>query len=79
VLSGEIKPNLGNIQNPPEWNEIIEFYRGSTLQDYFKKMSENNLKIAHKPQYVDKIPKAVSGKVGDLLEKVNERKNLESW
>jgi len=78
VLSGEIKPNLGNIQNPPEWNEIIEFYRGSTLQDYFKKMSENNLKIAHKPQYVDKIPKAVSGKVGDLLEKVNERKNLES-
>ena len=78
VLSGEIKPNLGNIQNPPEWNEIIEFYRGSTLQDYFKKMSGNNLKIAHKPQYVDKIPKAVSGKVGDLLEKVNERKNLES-
>jgi len=78
VLSGEIKPNLGNIQNPPEWNEIIEFYRGSTLQDYFKKMSENNLKIAHKPQYVDKIPKAVSGKVGDLLEKVNERNNLES-
>jgi len=41
-------------------------------------MSENNLKIAHKPQYVDKIPKAVSGKVGDLLEKVNERKNLAS-
>jgi ATP-binding cassette subfamily E protein 1 len=74
VLSGEIKPNLGNFQNPPEWSEIIEFYRGSTLQDYFKKMSENNLKVAHKPQYVDKIPKAVSGKVGDLLEKVNERK-----
>jgi ATP-binding cassette subfamily E protein 1 len=37
-------------------------------------MSENNLKIAHKPQYVDKIPKAVSGKVGELLEKVDERK-----
>jgi ATP-binding cassette subfamily E protein 1 len=37
-------------------------------------MSENNLKVAHKPQYVDKIPKAVSGKVGELLEKVNERK-----
>ncbi len=37
-------------------------------------MSENNLKVAHKPQYVDKIPKAVSGKVGELLEKVDERK-----
>jgi ATP-binding cassette subfamily E protein 1 len=78
VLSGEIKPNLGNFQTPPEWNEIIEFYRGSTLQDYFKKLSENRLKIAHKPQYVDKIPKAVSGKVGDLLEKVNERKNMQT-
>ncbi len=74
VLSGEVKPNLGNFQNPPDWDEIIQFYRGSTLQDYFQKMSENNLKVAHKPQYVDKIPKAVSGKVGELLEKVDERK-----
>jgi ATP-binding cassette subfamily E protein 1 len=41
-------------------------------------MSENNLKIAHKPQYVDKIPKAVSGKVGEVLEKVDERKILQT-
>jgi ATP-binding cassette subfamily E protein 1 len=77
VLSGEIKPNLGNYQNPPDWNEIIQYYRGSALQDYFRKMSENNLKIANKPQYVDKIPKAVSGKVGELLDKVDERKLLD--
>jgi ATP-binding cassette subfamily E protein 1 len=77
VLSGEIKPNLGEYDKPPEWTEIIQYYRGSTLQDYFLKMSQNNLKIAHKPQYVDKIPKAVTGKVGDLLEKVNERKILD--
>jgi ATP-binding cassette subfamily E protein 1 len=77
VLSGEVKPNLGNYQTPPEWNEIIRYYRGSVLQDYFRRTSENNLKIAHKPQYVDKIPKAVSGKVGELLEKVDERKLLD--
>jgi ATP-binding cassette subfamily E protein 1 len=77
VLSGEIKPNLGDYQNPPDWNEIIQYYRGSALQNYFRKMSENNLKIAHKPQYVDKIPKAISGKVGELLEKVDERKLLD--
>src|SRR3972149_2703620 len=76
VLSGEVKPNLGDFKEPPEWNEIIEFYRGSTLQDYFRRISENNLKVAHKPQYVDKIPKAVTGKVGELLEKVDERKLL---
>jgi ATP-binding cassette subfamily E protein 1 len=78
VLSGEVKPNLGNYQTPPGWNEIIQYYRGSTLQDYFRRISENNLKIAHKPQYVDKIPKAVSGKVGELLEKVDERKLLDN-
>ncbi|UCF45487.1 MAG: ribosome biogenesis/translation initiation ATPase RLI [Candidatus Bathyarchaeota archaeon] len=75
VLSGEIKLNLGSFQNPPQWDSIIKYYRGSILQDYFQRMSENNLKVVHKPQYVDKIPKAVSGKVGELLEKVNERKN----
>jgi ATP-binding cassette subfamily E protein 1 len=76
VLSGEIKPNLGEFQKPPEWTEIIQHYRGSTLQEYFQRISENNLKVANKPQYVDKIPKAVSGKVSELLEKVDERKVL---
>ncbi|HEY4675182.1 MAG TPA: ribosome biogenesis/translation initiation ATPase RLI [Candidatus Bathyarchaeia archaeon] len=77
VLSGEIKPNLGNYKQSPEWAEIIQHFRGSTLQDYFQKISDNRLKVSHKPQYVDKIPKAVSGNVGELLEKVDERKKLE--
>jgi len=77
VLSGEVKPNLGKFENPPDWNEIIQFYRGSTLQDYFQRISENKLKLAHKPQYVDKIPKAISGKVSELLVKVNERNLLD--
>lgn len=78
ILSGEIKPNLGRYDNPPSWEEIIQFYRGSTLQDYFKKMAEGKLKVWHKPQYVDKIPKVVSGNVGELLEKVGERKKLDA-
>jgi ATP-binding cassette subfamily E protein 1 len=73
VLSGEFKPNLGDFENPPEWSTLIQHYRGSTLQEYFQKMSENKLKVSHKPQYVDKIPKAVSGKVSELLERVDER------
>jgi len=78
VLSGEVKPNLGNYENPPSWSEIIKYFRGSTLQDYFQKMSEGKLRVVHKLQYVDKIPKVVSGKVGELLEKVDERKVLDS-
>ncbi|MGA3289358.1 MAG: ribosome biogenesis/translation initiation ATPase RLI [Candidatus Bathyarchaeia archaeon] len=78
VFSGEIKPNLGTYDNPPDWPEIIQYYRGSSLQDYFQKMSEKKLKVSSKPQYVDKIPKAVSGKVGDLLENVDERGQLDA-
>ncbi|GJD10174.1 ABC transporter E family member 2 [Galdieria sulphuraria] len=34
---------------------------------------EDNLKAIIKPQYVDQIPRAVSGTVGNLLEKKNDR------
>jgi ATP-binding cassette subfamily E protein 1 len=76
VLSGEIKLNLGNYKEPPDWPQLIQHFRGSTLQEYFQKLSDDKLKILHKPQYVDKIPRVVSGNVGDLLEKVDERDKL---
>jgi len=76
VLSGETRPNLGNYENPPDWLDIVKNYRGSTLQDYFLKLSKDSLRVAHKPQYVDKIPRVVAGKVSELLEKVNERDRL---
>jgi ATP-binding cassette subfamily E protein 1 len=78
ILSGEVEPNLGNYEKPPDWNQVIQHFRGSTLQEYFQKMSEKKLKVSHKPQYVDRLPRAITGKVGDLLEKVDERKCLES-
>jgi ATP-binding cassette subfamily E protein 1 len=77
IFSGELKLNLGNYENPPDWAEIIRHFRGSTLQDYVQKMSEGELKVSYKPQYVDKISKAVSGKAGELLEKVDERGRLD--
>jgi len=77
ILSGEVKLNLGNYKDSPNWSEIVTHFRGSTLQEYFQSMAEGKLKISHKPQYVDKIPKVVSGNVGELLEKVNERVNLD--
>jgi len=73
ILSGEAKLNLGKHAEPPDWHEIIQHFRGSTLQEYLQRLSEKRLKVVHKPQYVDKLPQAVSGKVEDLLKKVNER------
>ena len=76
ILSGEVKLNLGEYANPPDWLEVTRYFRGSTLQTYFQHMSDGSLKVVHKPQYVDKIPKVVSGKVGELLEKTDERGKL---
>jgi len=76
ILSGEIKPNLGKYGEPPEWTQLIQHFRGSTLQEYFQRLSEGNMKVVHKPQYVDRISRVVSGKVGELLEKVDERNKL---
>ncbi len=77
ILSGEVKLNLGNYEKPPDWDEIVQHFRGSTLQDYFQKMGEDKLGVSHKPQYVDKISKVVSGNVGEVLRKVDERKKLD--
>lgn len=77
ILSGEFKPNLGRYDDPPDWSELIQHFRGSTLQEYFLKLSEGKMKVVHKPQYVDRISRVVSGEVGKLLEKVDERNKLE--
>ena len=60
ILAGKIKPNLGRFENPPDWQEIMNYFRGSELQNYFQKIIENNLKAVIKPQYVDKIPKVIN-------------------
>ncbi len=73
ILAGEIKPNLGEFANPPDWLSIIKYYRGSVLQDFFRKIKKAKLKVVHKPQYVDRIPKIVSGRVRDILDRVDER------
>lgn len=32
ILSGKLKPNLGRYENPPDWQEILRYFRGSDLQ-----------------------------------------------
>ncbi|EGP91858.1 unnamed protein product [Zymoseptoria tritici ST99CH_1A5] len=59
MLAGKLKPNLGRYDNPPDWEEILKYYRGSELQNYFTKILEDDLKAVTKPQYVDQIPRAI--------------------
>ena len=73
ILAGRIRPNLGRYEDPPDWDEIIDYFGGSPLQEYFRALSSGRLRVAYKPQYVDKIPKVVRGRVGELLARVDER------
>ncbi|XP_043918194.1 ATP-binding cassette sub-family E member 1 [Protopterus annectens] len=66
ILAGKQKPNLGKYDDPPDWQEILTYFRGSELQNYFTKILEDDLKAIIKPQYVDQIPKAAKGPKGPL-------------
>lgn len=73
ILSGEMKPNLGKYDEDVPWEDILNFFKGSQLQSYFKKLSKGEIKVVHKPQMVDLLPKYVKGNVKKLLESVDER------
>lgn len=78
ILSGNLIPNFGDYENPPKnWDKVIEYYKGSSLQTYFSNLANGEIKAILKPQMVDQLPKVVKGKVKDLLQNVNERDKLE--
>lgn len=77
ILSGELKPNLGNFGEEISWEDIINFFKGSQMQSYFTRLSQGEIKVVHKPQMVDLLPRFVKGSVNDLLQGVNERDALD--
>jgi ATP-binding cassette subfamily E protein 1 len=78
ILSGELIPNLGRFNDPPSPDEIVEHFAATPLQEYFRNLYGGRTRVVFKPQYVDRIPLVVSGKVIELLERVDERGKLSS-
>ena len=73
ILSGNVKPNLGNYDQPPDWDEILKFYSGTELKSHFELIKENQIKSSIKPQQVHHIVNAFDGTGKELLEKYDER------
>jgi ATP-binding cassette subfamily E protein 1 len=71
ILSGQIIPNLGDLEEEPTWDDLIEYYAGSELYDHFKKLSDNKITSIVKPQYVDRLPKIMKGKISEILKKAD--------
>ena len=78
LLSGAFRANLGDWRNPsPEWEEVIKSFPRGELRDYLGLVSEGEVSIAVKPQYIDKLPRIFDGKVSALLRRVDDREELE--
>ncbi|HKL29799.1 MAG TPA: ribosome biogenesis/translation initiation ATPase RLI [Natrialbaceae archaeon] len=78
VLAGELTPNLGRHDEDPDWNAVLDRYRGTELQDYIRDVRDGEVTVARKPQYVDTIPDRFDGKTRDLLENTDERGELDA-
>ncbi|MEX0911494.1 MAG: ribosome biogenesis/translation initiation ATPase RLI [Nitrosopumilaceae archaeon] len=73
ILSGNLKPNLGNYTSPPEWSDILKYFHGTELKSHFEKISNGQIKASIKPQQVYNLAKVFTGTAGELLEKYDER------
>ncbi len=74
ALSGRTIPNLGDwMDTEPEWDSVIESLPRGELRDFFIAVQAGNIRVAVKPQNVDRLPKRVKGTVRELLTKVDER------
>lgn len=79
ILAGQLTPNLGDPSQQAAWKEILKRYVGTELFEYLRMISERQLKLALKPQYIDYIPRVFRGTVGDLLAKTDERGKLDTY
>ena len=73
ILSGSLKPNLGNFSEPPEWDDILKFYKGTELKAHFEEIKNDNIRASIKPQQVHNVVNVFDGTGKELLEKYDER------
>ena len=73
ILSGNLKPNLGNYNEPPDWDNILRYYSGTELKSHFEKIKDGNIKASIKPQQVYNVAEVFDGTTKELLEKFDER------
>ena len=73
ILSGNLKPNLGRYENPPEWDEVLKYYSGTELKKHFEKIQQKEIRASIKPQQVHHIAQAFKGTGKELLDRYDER------
>src|SRR3989338_7950802 len=82
ILSGNLRPNRGKDEKEGTklvskdqfqaeiWDETIQQFKGTELQAYLENIK--NVKTCYKAQNIDLLPKIFSGKVRDILKKIDK-------
>ena len=76
ILAGVLKPNLGEFLAEAGYAQLIDFFKGIEAQGFFKKLRDGKIPVAYKPQQIELIPKSASGKVKELLSRIDEKGEL---
>ena len=71
ILSGQLIPNLGEYKNKTTWDQVLDYFSGTELYDHFRNIADNEFESIVKPQYVDKLPRIMKGKIGGILRKTD--------
>lgn len=73
ILSGSLKPNLGNPAVDPGWDTIVREFRGTAVQTYLEKLRDGTVRTAYKPQRIDQLHEQYDGTVSQLMRERDER------
>ncbi len=76
IMGNFLKPNLGRWEKPPEFKEVISYFKGTEIQKFLEKLQKNEITLSYKPQQVDLIPKQFKGTVRELLTRVDVKNQL---
>ena len=79
VLSNTLKANFGKfgeekVSEEDYFKYLNDLFKGTALQNYFNKVEKSEIRVAYKPQQIVNIPQVFSGKVEELLLRVNNDK-----
>ncbi len=77
ILSGTLKPNLGDPEKPGDITELIKIFKGTEMQKFLEQVKAGTVKVAYKPQAVDLIVKQTGGKVRDVLKNVDQKGKMD--
>ncbi|HII38374.1 TPA: ribosome biogenesis/translation initiation ATPase RLI [Candidatus Micrarchaeota archaeon] len=72
LLSGSLRPNFGHFKRGASLDELKKEFRGNEVQAYVEALESGGMKVAHKPQYLDKLA-SLKTTAGKALKECDER------